>query len=103
MIFLDHYFLFLGSKYVDNSDHSVEYLYLTKNMVVHNASNPFMIHHQSHFIQKVVNNRHKLLITMGKDRQYNESGGFEEEALFIKIWDFMSLVEGTSPGCKCVA
>lgn len=45
-----------------------EFLYLTKNMVVHNASNPFMMHHESLYIEKVVNNRHKLLFSMGKDR-----------------------------------
>ena len=37
-------------------------------MVVHNASNPFIMHHENLYIEKVVNNRHKLLFSMGKDR-----------------------------------
>ena len=69
-------------------------------MVVHNASDPFMIHHESLYIEKVVNSRHKLLFTMGKDRALNENRQVSEEAYFIKIWDFMSLVEGTAAGCK---
>ena len=70
MVFLDHYFLFLARKYSqeDTSQPIGEFLYLTKNMVVHNASNPFMMHHESLYIEKVVNNRHKLLFSMGKDR-----------------------------------
>ena len=101
MVFLDHYFLFLARKYNPEDNMPVgEFLYLTKNMIVHNASNPFMIHHESFYIEKVVNARHKLLFTMGKDRLLNENRQIEEEAYFIKIWDFMSLVEGTSPGCK---
>ena len=69
MVFLDHYFLFLALKYnaIDNQPCG-EYLYLTKNMVVHNSDSPFMVHHESMYIEKVVNNRHKLLFTMGKDR-----------------------------------
>jgi len=101
MVFLDHYFLFLARKYSQEDQQPIgEFLYLTKNMVVHNASNPFMMHHESLYIEKVVNNRHKLLFSMGKDRQLNENRQIEEEAYFIKIWDFMSLVEGTSQGCK---
>ena len=101
MVFLDHYFLFLARKYSSEDNQPIgEFLYLTKNMVVHNASNPFMMHHESLYIEKVVNNRHKLLFSMGKDRQQNENRQIEEEAYFIKIWDFMSLVEGTSQGCK---
>ena len=102
MVFLDHYFLFLARKYnAEDSQPCGEFLYLTKNMVVHNAANPFMIHHEAFYIEKVVNANHKLLFTMGKDRQLSETGQVEEEAYFIKIWDFVSLVEGTSPGCKC--
>ena len=102
MVFLDHYFLFLARKYnAEDSQPCGEFLYLTKNMVVHNAANPFMIHHEAFYIEKVVNASHKLLFTMGKDRQLSETGQVEEEAYFIKIWDFVSLVEGTSPGCKC--
>ena len=101
MVFLDHYFLFLARKYnAQDNQPEGEYLYLTKNMVVHNAENPFMVHHESMYIEKIVNNRHKLLFTMGKDRQISDNGQIEEEAYFIKIWDFMSLVESTSPGCK---
>ena len=69
-------------------------------MVVHNPTNPFVIHHESLYIEKVVNPRNKLLFTMGKDHTFNESKQISEEAFFIKIWDFMALVEGTSPGCK---
>ena len=104
MVFLDHYFLFLARKYnAEDSQPCGEFLYLTKNMVVHNAANPFMIHHEAFYIEKVVNANHKLLFTMGKDRQLSETGQVEEEAYFIKIWDFVSLVEGTSPGCKCAS
>ena len=99
MVFLDHFHLFLARKYAEDGQEAGEYLYLTKNMVVHNA---FNIHHESLYIEKVVNpkHQHKLLFTMGKDILINESNQVEEEAYFIKIWDFMSLVEGTS-GCKC--
>ena len=101
MVFLDHYFLFLARKYsAENNEACGEYLYLTKNMVVHNAQNPFMIHHESLYIEKVVNHRHKLLFTMGKDCTFNEDRQPEEQAYFIKIWDFMSLVESTEAGCK---
>lgn len=48
----------------------------------------------------MVNVRHKLLFTMGKDCLFNELRQPEEQAYFIKIWDFMSLVEGTEIGCK---
>ena len=37
---------------------------------------------------------------MGKDYRFNEENQPEEQAHFIKIWDFMSLVEGTEIGCK---
>lgn len=68
MVFLDHYFLFLARKYnAEDNQPCGEFLYLTKNMVVHNASNPFMLHHESFYIEKVVNSRHKLLFSMGKD------------------------------------
>ena len=100
MVFLDHYFLFLARKYSEDNAIMGEYLYLTKNMVVHNPESPFMIHHESLYIEKVVNPRHKLLYTMGKDFLYNENREREEEAYFIKIWDFMSLVENTEAGCK---
>jgi len=101
MVFLDHYFLFLARKYsAENMEHFSEYLFLTKNMVVHNAQNPFMLHHEALYIEKVVNERHKLLFTMGKDCIYNEDHSVDEYAYFIKIWDFMSLVEGTEKGCK---
>ena len=101
MVFLDHYFLFLArKKFQGDDERSDEFLYLTKNMVVHNPSNPFVIHHESLFIKKVVNSKHKLLFTMGRDRTFNENMQVAEEANFIKIWDFMSLVEGTLPGCK---
>lgn len=101
MVFLDHYFLFLARKYNGVSEEPVgEYLFLTKNMIVHNAQEPFMIHHESCFLEKVVNARHKLLYTMGKDMRFNEDNQPEEQAYFIKIWDFMSLVEGTEHGCK---
>ena len=101
MVFLDHYFLFLARKYNGVSDEPVgEYLFLTKNMIVHNAQEPFMIHHESCFLEKVVNARHKLLYTMGKDLRFNEENQPDEQAYFIKIWDFMSLVEGTEQGCK---
>jgi len=73
MVFLDHYFLFLARKYSADGSAQGEYLFLTKNMVVHNASNPFMIHHESYYIEKVVNSKHKLLFTMGKDQQLNEN------------------------------
>lgn len=73
MVFLDHYFLFLARKYSADDSAQGEYLFLTKNMVVHNASNPFMIHHESYYIEKVVNSKHKLLFTMGKDQQLNEN------------------------------
>ena len=103
MVFLDHYFLFLARKYsAENNEPVGEYLYLTKNMVVHNAQSLFMVHHESFYIEKVVNARHKLLFTMGKDKQYDENREIQEEAYFIKIWDFMSLVESTSPGCKYI-
>ena len=101
MVFLDHYFLFLARKYNAGEDSPCgEFLYLTKNMMIHNFDQTFQIHHESFYIEKVVNARHKLLFSMGKDRQISEGGQIEEEAYFIKIWDFMSLVESTSPGCK---
>ena len=71
MVFLDHYFLFLARKY-NGEDPIGEFLFLTKNMIVHNAQEPFMIHHESMFLEKVVNARHKLLYTMGKDMRFNE-------------------------------
>ena len=93
--------MFLACKTFTEEDRAdEEFLYLTKNMIVHNASNPFVIHHETHFIEKVVNARHKLLITMGKDRTLDENMENSQVAYFIKIWDFMSLVEGTSKGCK---
>lgn len=59
-----------------------------------------MLHHESFYIEKVVDSKHKLLFSMGKDNFLDENRNPAEEAYFIKIWDFMSLVEGTSPGCK---
>lgn len=104
MLFLDHYFLFLARKYAAGQEQHVgEYLFLTKNMIVHNAQDPFMVHHEACYLEKVVNARHKLLFTMGKDYRFNEENQPEEQAHFIKIWDFMSLVEGTEVGCKSSA
>ena len=105
MVFLDHYFLFLARKYSqENPDVCEEYLYLTKNMVVKNM---IMIHHESLYIEKVVNNRvnhrQSLLFSMGKDFYYNESRERDDEAYFIKIWDFKSLIESEEDGCKLFA
>ena len=100
MVFLDHWFLFLARKYNAGEETPCgEFLYLTKNMLVQQVESTFMIHHESMYIEKVVSNGHKLLFSMGKDRHF-EGGQIAEEAFFIKIWDFMSLVESTSPGCK---
>lgn len=69
MVFLDHYFLFLAQRYNPGEEEPFgEFLYLTKNMVVHNSAEPFMIHHESLYIEKVVNSKHKLLFSMGKDQ-----------------------------------
>ena len=98
MVFLDHYFLFLARKYSLENTPIGEHLYLTKNMQVHNS---FMIHHESLYIEKVVNFDRKFLFTMGKDYCLDENKERTDWAYFIKIWDFLQLIGGGSQGCKC--
>ena len=51
-----------------------------------------MIHHQTLYIDKVVNNGMKLLYTFGIDCGLNENGELQDKAYVIKIWDFTQLV-----------
>jgi len=53
------------------------------------------LHSEAYYIDKVITKKQKLLFTMGKD--YREGS---ESALFIKIWDFKTLIDGVVPGCK---
>ena len=50
MIYLDMFFLFLGSK--RDGDPAQQYFYLTKNMQI---KSEFKIHHQTLYVDKFIN------------------------------------------------
>lgn len=84
MIYLDMFFLFLCKEKVDE-EQEIEYLLSTKSMEIQKK---FMIHHQTYYVDKVVNAQMKLLYSFGLDAAFNENGEMQDKAFVIKIWDF---------------
>lgn len=89
MVYLDMFFMFLGRETYGDDGETAEFLYLTKSMEI---SQKWMIHHQTLYIDKVVNSSMKLLYTFGIDCGFNENGEMQDKAYVIKIWDFTQLV-----------
>jgi hypothetical protein len=84
MIYLDMFFLFLCKEKVDE-EQEIEFLVSTKSMEIQKK---FMIHHQTYYVDKVVNAQMKLLYSFGLDAAFNEDGEMQDKAFVIKIWDF---------------
>ena len=96
MLFLDHFFLFMGmnaaktadgSKFVDPN----QYLFLMKGNQV---KTEFKIHRSVLFLDKNVDNfmKNKYILSLGYDDLLDpQTGSPVETALVFKIWDFMSM------------
>lgn len=51
----------------------------------------FVIHHQTLYIDKVIttgNQSMKLLVTLGRDCQFDENYETQDTAYVLKVWDF---------------
>lgn len=53
-----------------------------------------MIHHNTVYIDKVINFDMKFLFTVGIDQCKLENGSIQEQQYFIKIWDLQALISG---------
>jgi len=90
MIYLDMFFLFLGSPTPKPGEAPVpiEYFYLTKNLSV---KQEFRIHTQTHYVDKFISYQKgmKLLISMGRDVVQNPATGqVDDYGYVVKVWDF---------------
>ena len=92
MLFLDHFFIFMGKKneFMANGEDLVDprqYVFIMKDMQV---KSEHRIHHDVRFLQKNTENPtgNKYLLSLGYD--YGPTKG--SKALVLKIWDFESLI-----------
>lgn len=94
MIYLDMFFLFLGSDKLKAGESQSSTLYLTKNLVV---KQEFRIHHETLYVDKFINYQKgmKLIVSMGKDRFVADNEEVQDECQLIKVWDFQSLVHSS--------
>lgn len=74
MIYLDMFFLFLGSDKLKQGEPFAETLYLTKNLVV---KQEFRIHNETLYVDKFINYQKgmKLIVSMGKDQFFQGDSG----------------------------
>lgn len=99
MIYLDMFFLFLGTPVMptpqpgETPQYATEYFYLTKNLQI---KQEFKIHTQTVYVDKFISYQKgmKLLISLGHDYAYNQATQTVEDlGWIVKIWDFQSLVQ----------
>ena len=80
MVYFDMFYLFLAFRIQDDGS-EVQYLYLTKNLEILQEGGrrkEFMIHHNTVYIDKVINFDMKFLFTVGIDQCKLENGGIQE-------------------------
>lgn len=98
MIFLDHFFLFMGMNNEKAADGTIlnqdQYLFLMKGDQV---KIEYKIHKSVLFLEKNIDNflKNKYIVSLGIDEFNDPSQGKQESALVLKIWDFMSLDDYT--------
>lgn len=95
MLFLDHFFLFMGMNSQKTEDESAlvdntQYLFLLKG---NSVKSEFKLHKSIVYLDKNVDNRmkNKYLLSLGYDEQVDSTGNAVQNALVFKIWDFISL------------
>ena len=89
MIELDMNFMFYGRER-DEQGAVQNYLYQTKEMEV---KKKFKIHQQTRYVDKLP--AMKILVSVGTDYRFKETGASEDKLTCIKMWDFESLISDT--------